>query len=164
MRKDPIVPQWVWTWYLINVFVLIPDWLFIMLRPRSLTGGDLAWLFRIFNVYAEIDQLFKDQSHNIVWCIYALSTIDIILLSFLFATFSSRMHKPSFALLAMCRAVFIATKTAIYLLYSIDHIAPRWLVPVNIMNGQWVFVPALIIWQVSAKLLARIDNPNMKES
>lgn len=159
-----MVPTWVRTWYLINLCVLLPDWLFIMLRPRSLTGGDLGWLFRIFNIYAEVDSLFKDYSNNVTWCIYAVGTIDLFLISFLYTTFNSRMNKTSFAILAVCRAVFVATKTSIYLLYSLEFMSQFWIVPITIMNSTWVWVPAIIIWHVSAKLVTAVKESEVKES
>lgn len=147
------MPSWIRTWYLVNLFVLIPDWMYIMLRPRSLEGGDLAYLFRILNIYARVDKLFSDYKNKFVHYIYLLGTFDIAICFYLWASFQRNAATPAFAIACICREVFVSTKTALYLLYSFDFIAPRWRVPVYLMNSLFVLLPAVIVWQVSRAIL-----------
>lgn len=161
---NTFLPPWIRTWYLINLFILIPDWAFIMLRPRSLEGGDLAWMFPLFHIYARVDALFVLYELKIVKYIYSLGGFDILLCMYLYAMFRANASKPSFAIVAICRAVFTTTKTLLYLMYSFDYIVPAWRIPVYLMNGQWLIVPLCVLWQVSDRLIAALKDPTSKES
>lgn len=145
MTAMQFLPDWVLTWYWANIFILIPDWLFIMLRPHSLSGGKLARFFTIFNIYAKVDLLFAQYKNKIVFYIYILGFFDILLVMFLISGFETRSSDPYFALIALCREVFVFTKTMVYLMYSYDFILPRWRIPVYIMNAQWALIPVLVV-------------------
>lgn len=146
------------------MFILIPDWLFIMLRPRSLAGGDLAWMFPMFNLYAQVDELFVLYELKVVKYIYMLGGFDILFCIYLFASFIANESKPSFAVLAIYRAVFVFTKTLIYLMYSYDYIVPAWRIPVLFINGQFCIFPLLVLWHVSNRLIAAAKDSNSKQA
>lgn len=160
--KQPFVPSWIRIWHIINLFVLIPDWTYIYLRPRSQEGGDLAWLFPIFNIYARFDSLFRD-SDRAVGCIYLISVIDILIIIFLCTSFQLNARKPWYALLVIVRAVFVMCKTLLYVLYSVPFIAPNWRFPILFMNSQWIIVPVIVALAVSRRVVQALDSVLLKE-
>lgn len=121
-------------------------------------------MFPLFNIYARVDALFVQYELKIVKYIYILGGFDILLCMYLYAMFHANTSQPSFALLAICRAVFVSTKTVLYLMYSFDYIVPAWRIPVYIMNVQWFIVPVFVLWQVSDRLIAAVKGSNSKES
>jgi hypothetical protein len=143
------LPNWFQAWYLLNLVVLPFDWLFIVLRPRTLEsrGGDLAYLFPMFQVYARLDYLFDDTDDDLVYYIYhVFQPLSLLIISFL-AFRLRRAASVSVALLCIVEAVCTATKTLLYLLYSWRHIVPVARIPISIMNSSWVLVPMLITYK-----------------
>lgn len=163
LSMPQFVPSWVRTWYLINLLILTPDWTYIKLRPRSQDGGDLAWLFPLFNIYARADSLFRDEDRA-VECIYSISAIDLLIVLFLFVSFRANAQKPWYAILAIVRAVFVATKTLLYGLYSVPYITPKWRLPIFLMNGQWFVVPCIVICIVSHRIVQALDSTTIKKT
>jgi len=153
-----LVPGWARAWYLFNLVICPGDVLFIMMRPRSVKGGDLEWLFTPFNYYCTLDSLFCDESNKIVFYIYLLGLLDVLLNLYLLATFKANIRKPSFALLAVWDGVFVATKTAVYLMYSQDFLLPTAKILVTAMNSMWFFFPLLIAWGASNRMIRAVND------
>lgn len=152
------VPAWLRTWYIVNAFVLTPEWMFMMLRPRSLTGGDLSFLFAVFNLYGTKDSLYLKYDDLAVFYIYVLGGIDIAIVCVLLILFQAHSHRPDFAIACMCREVFVGTKTAIYLLYSLVFIDVEWRVPITLMNAQWCIIPAIATFAIQRRLVAALTH------
>lgn len=151
-----LVPSWLRAWYLLNLLVLPYDWLFIMLRPRSLASGDLAYLFGPINLYAQYDPLFAEPAHKITFYIYVIGAFDLALCAYLFYILTvdtlSR-ERPSTAVLALVRAASIATKTAVYVMYSWEYLA-SYQIAITAMNSTWILVPICVAISVSNRLCA----------
>lgn len=153
MTATRLVPDWLVIWYVVNFLVNGIEWVYMILRPRSAKGGDLAFLFPIFNYYATKDKVYANHHDKTVQFIYALSPVDLIAVAYLLVWFSSCAHQPSFALLCIYREVFVATKTSIYLMYSYQHIVPSWRLFVTIMNGQWIIIPVFVVAIIHKQLV-----------
>lgn len=152
-RIVSFVPHWLQIWYAVNLPILITEWMFIKLRPRSLKGGDLAFLFPIFNYYVAKDTLFANYRDKVVNYIYNLGFIDIIAVIILYLNFNSHSHSPTFALLCVSREVFVATKTMIYIMYSTEYIVPSWRLFLTVLNGQWVLIPIMAVISINSLFL-----------
>lgn len=155
-----LVPNWLRIWYAVNLPVLTVEWFFIKLRPRSLKGGDLAFLFPIFNYYLTKDTLFANYRDKVVDYIYNLGFIDIIAVIFLLLNFNSHTHSATFALLCVCREIFVATKTMLYIMYSTEHIVPSWRLFLTVLNGQWVFIPIVAVFSINNLFLEALAAKN----
>lgn len=152
------VPSWARAWYIANLFILIPDWLFVMLRPRSLTGGDLAHIFSLFNVYARVDTLFAKTDDAALGCIYILSFFDILFVLYICLNFKSSSHHIRFVLLCFCREMFVFTNTLLYLMYSWPFIIPSWQIPVTMLNSQWCIIPIAIVTQLCSRIIVALEK------
>lgn len=151
--EDQFVPNWLLKWYYFNL-ILIPDVLFIQLRPMSLTGGSLGFLFPLFNLYAEKDKLFADVDDSTTKCIYFLGMMDIFLFLYLIYNFSRSKGNVKYSIACLVREVFVATKTALYLMYSYDHIVPSWRLGITVMNSTWVIVPIIVSFAITNRIAA----------
>lgn len=137
-------------WYLVNLIVLPADFLFVVLRPRSLAsaGGDLAYLFPVFQTYAELDYLFADVHDRFLNIVYHIcQPIDLLCIAYLCVN-AREMVSIETAMLCIAEAMFCATKTFIYLCYSWAFIIPVARIPVTIMNSTWAVVPMLLTVKV----------------
>ncbi|KAF8730059.1 hypothetical protein AX14_005753 [Amanita brunnescens Koide BX004] len=47
--------SWITLWFLISTLVVFWDAGYLFLRPRSMKGGDLHWIFEPYGLYQEID-------------------------------------------------------------------------------------------------------------
>lgn len=157
-----LLPDQLRTYYLISLLVLIPDWIYIVLRPRTLEGGDLAPFFKLFNLYAEKDPLFRDTQDRTLKYLYFLGTFDLIFISTLWWSFPDNKSDISFAVYCICREIFVATKTALYVLYSWKFIDRSWRVPIAVMLGLWLYLPLLVVWVIKNHLVHSflvLNNP-----
>ena len=139
------LPQWFRWWYYCNVFILIPDWIFIIFRPHTLTGGSLATYFSLMNLYAKYDTLFADTSDPLLLIIYTIGALDILFVIYASLFFSTSKSHPSFVVMAIVREAALLAKTYIYVAYSWSFILDPWKIPITIMNSTWIVVPLLMI-------------------
>lgn len=153
-----LLPAWVRIWHLVNLLIITPDFLFITLRPHSLTGGRLAFLFPAFNLYATKDALFFDTSDLTTRCIYVVCGLDVLVVFYLVLAGARTRRRPSYALLCMAREVSVATKTAVYLMYSYYFIVPSWRVGTTIMNGTWVWIPLLVCLAIGSRISKALET------
>jgi hypothetical protein len=59
------VPVWIYVWFIVSGLAQLFDFAFLLLRPRSLTGGDLAHLFSLHNeIYLAADPQFADAKNR----------------------------------------------------------------------------------------------------
>lgn len=143
-----LLPDQLRIYYLFNMVVLFPDWFYIVLRPRTLEGGDLQQYFKLFNIYAKKDRLFSDVRDRTLKFLYALGAFDLFFVSAFWWSFSENKSSVSFAIYCISREIFVATKTALYLLYSWKFIDPSWRFPIITMVGVWFYMPLFVAWTI----------------
>lgn len=156
------LPDQLRAYYLFNVIVLFPDWIYIVLRPRTLEGGDLAAFFKLFNLYAKKDRLFRDTQDRTLKFLYYLGTFDLIFVTVFWWSFPDNKSNISFAIYCICREIFVATKTALYLLYSWKFIDPFWRFPIFAMLGLWIYLPLIVVWVIKTHIeqsFSGLHNP-----
>eukprot|EP00955_Chlamydomonas_euryale_P114833 366307-Chlamydomonas_euryale.AAC.1 len=52
-----IAPGWLTPWLVISGVLVVWDAGYVLMRPRSMPGGDLFWLWRPYPLYASVSQL-----------------------------------------------------------------------------------------------------------
>jgi hypothetical protein len=153
-HMDIKLPSWFRQWYLFNLVVLPFDWLFVVLRPRTLEsrGGDLAYLFPIFQVYAKLDTLFDNTDDDLVHYIYFVCQPISLAIIFCLAIRLRRSASVAVALCCIVEGAFTFTKTLLYVLYSWKHIVPSARIPISVMNATWGVVSAWIAYRASIEV------------
>lgn len=152
------LPSWVSSWYIFNLVILIPTYLFLSLRPRSLPGGDLAEYFGIFNFYIRADTLYGKIDDSALHCMYILGLFDTLFVLYICLNLRSSSHNPRFVLACFCRELFLLSKTLFYIMYSWPFIIAPWQIPVSILNGQWCIFPIVIITQICSRFIVALEK------
>eukprot|EP01080_Neovahlkampfia_damariscottae_P010085 gene10085-2507_t len=111
-----MLPKWVLLWFLITIFACAYDSAFLILRPRSLEGGDLFKYFSFYTShYGVADPKYLDMTSGFVFgqCIMNIAEITLALLSFLLHMIGSYKHS---LLLGLISSVMTWSKTVLYFL------------------------------------------------
>ncbi|KAL0945404.1 hypothetical protein HGRIS_000896 [Hohenbuehelia grisea] len=62
-RASPVY-MWISAWFILTAPIMIMDAFYCLLRPRSMTGGDLHWMFPIYELYQEIDHVYGVKAYE----------------------------------------------------------------------------------------------------
>ncbi|KAF8603046.1 hypothetical protein BDV93DRAFT_580658 [Ceratobasidium sp. AG-I] len=49
---------WISVWFFVSAFVIAWDAGYCLMRPRSMSGGDLHWIWKPYALYADIDYIY----------------------------------------------------------------------------------------------------------
>ena len=145
------LPGWLVVWLLIASPVVIIDGLFVVLRPRTMPGGDLNWLYQPYNLYIEVDKRYGDLNDPFVLAQSYLNFVEVAMsLAAVMMHFSKdeRCQPLAFVTLA-----FTLWKTVIYMLqyaefcgggaYHMHNDAFHMVVCFLIPNTLWIVMPSL---------------------
>jgi hypothetical protein len=138
------VPVWIYVWFIVSGLAQLFDFAFLLLRPRSLTGGDLAHLFSLHNeIYLAADPQFADAKNRAAIAQGWINCIELAIALFaLFALSGARR----FGVLAIVSAAGLA-KTVFYFASTdvYDYSSPEFWKGVGAPVAAWVVVPPLVI-------------------
>eukprot|EP01123_Difflugia_compressa_P007801 TRINITY_DN2173_c0_g1_i1.p1 TRINITY_DN2173_c0_g1~~TRINITY_DN2173_c0_g1_i1.p1 ORF type:complete len:170 (-),score=16.99 TRINITY_DN2173_c0_g1_i1:156-665(-) len=145
------LPVWILLWLFISSLVVFWDVSFVLLRPRSMKGGDLFWLYTPYELYIEVDRAYGDLKNTFVISQSYLNILENIL-NFI-AIFTHFLHSPSSPLFALTGLSMTLGKTILYTLMdvvcgfchtkenSINNLILFYIIP----NGMWLLMPFLSI-------------------
>ncbi|KAG7090022.1 hypothetical protein E1B28_011643 [Marasmius oreades] len=54
--------NWISYWFMLTAPLMLWDAAFCFMRPRSMVGGDLHWLWKIYDVYGQVDRVYGVQA------------------------------------------------------------------------------------------------------
>lgn len=153
------VPTWIWLWFVLSGSAQLFDFAFVLLRPRSLTGGDLAHWFSLHNqIYVPADPQFAD-GHN--RAALAQGYINCIELSIALFALIAQSGARRFGVLAIVSAMGLA-KTVFYFASTdvYDYSSAAFWTGVGAPVAPWVVVPPLVM----RTCLNRIDALTLTSS
>ncbi|KAF9546511.1 hypothetical protein CPC08DRAFT_376352 [Agrocybe pediades] len=55
---------WISLWFLITAPIILWDAGYVLMRPRSMEGGDLRWFWRGFDRYERIDKVYSVKGYH----------------------------------------------------------------------------------------------------
>ena len=154
-------PKWVIAWLVLgNLLAFTDNFVFLLLRPRTLPGGDLSFLWPHMQAYVEIDHSFGDINNPFIW---AQSLITVVEIGFgvtaLMANLKSRFKLSylfgfGYGLLSSFHVGLIFLVEIISGFAYLGHnptsvIAGAYFLP----NSFWIVVPLLISVHCGRKLL-----------
>ncbi|CAE6507255.1 unnamed protein product [Rhizoctonia solani] len=58
MEKGLKNRTWISAWYVVSAFIIAWDVSYCFLRPRSMVGGDLHWIWKPYALYAQVDHVY----------------------------------------------------------------------------------------------------------
>jgi len=117
-----LVPPWVGYWLLFSALVSLQEAAFLYLRPRSLRGGSLAYLFPHYSVYVELDGLFADPVDRTLRLLSAASLVEVpvqLLVAVYAMPASAGLPAATLGLSVLAATV---VKTGLFLAYDWPHV------------------------------------------
>ena len=143
-----------------NLLAFTDNFVFLLLRPQTLPGGDLSFLWPHMQAYVEIDHSFRDLHNPFIWAQSLMTPIEIGFgLSALVANLKSRFKLSyllgfGYGLLSSFHVglIFLVEITSgfSYLGHnSASVIAGAYFLP----NSFWIVIPLLISLHCARKLL-----------
>ncbi|KAL7423532.1 uroporphyrin-III C-methyltransferase [Cryptotrichosporon argae] len=154
-------PVWVSYWFALSTVVVIWDACYCFFRPRSLVGGDLAWIWAPYNMvpYGLVDYLYgqhaldaNDGFTNAQALLNIVESAGNVAFLALQHAAVFRRYRPVAPLVGFAVAVMTTSKTVLYFLQEyfcgwcmVGHNDARtfWLVWV-VPNGTWIVVPFVV--------------------
>ncbi|KZT25890.1 hypothetical protein NEOLEDRAFT_1064358 [Neolentinus lepideus HHB14362 ss-1] len=155
----PKIHTWISLWFLLTTPVIFWDASYCFMRPRSMKGGDLHWIWKPYEIYQEVDYVYGvkalqegDGFPNAQSFLNVVETLFNILYIYLVHLSPS----PTAPLIGFASATMTLSKTALYWLQeyycagcSVGHnnlidLIVYWVIP----NGLWLVFPSLIVYQL----------------
>jgi len=154
---------WISLWFLITAPVVAWDAGYCFMRPRSMPGGDLHWIWKPYGIYMNIDYIYGLPAlleRNGFTNAQAMMNVVETLLNILYLYLAHVAKWPPAPIIGFASAALTLGKTALYWLQEyycgycdIGHNAfwdliLLWVIP----NGLWLVVPTLIVLQLGKDL------------
>ncbi|WVQ84840.1 uroporphyrinogen-III C-methyltransferase [Cryptococcus sp. DSM 104549] len=153
-------PAWVSYWMVFSSLIVTWDVGYCFFRPRSFTGGDLAWIWAPYNMvpYSNVDYLYgwpALESGDGFTNAQALLNVSEILLALLYVylRYSGKSgYRPAAPLVGFAGALMTCSKTVLYFLQewfcgwcNTGHNSAWnfWMVWVA-TNGTWILMPGVV--------------------
>ncbi|KAI0075607.1 hypothetical protein K474DRAFT_1664045 [Panus rudis PR-1116 ss-1] len=167
---------WVSLWFLVTIPVIFWDAGYCFMRPRSMVGGDLHWIWKPYALYQDIDYVYGipalqrgDGFTN------AQSLLNLVenFMNIFYLYLAHVAQSPVAPLLGFASVTMTLSKTVLYWAQeyycggcSVGHndlktLIVYWVIP----NGLWLVVPSLILtqfWKDIAGVLRTVDAQSKK--
>ncbi|KAH3839005.1 uncharacterized protein LOC127879452 isoform X2 [Dreissena polymorpha] len=147
------MPMWMVIWFYATAIICTIDASFIVLRPHTLPGGSLHYLFFFYKYYIHTDQRYNDVSDSYVYTQSLMNYAEVLLniVTLFYHYRKSNLTKP----LAFTVSVMTFWKTVLYIAmfyelaggkdYRIGNTLLEEMLLVLIPNGIWLLLPGMCI-------------------
>ncbi|KAK7691463.1 hypothetical protein QCA50_004862 [Cerrena zonata] len=154
-------------WFLLTIPIIFWDAGYCFMRPRSMRGGDLHWIWKPYELYQEIDLVYGVKAlENGDGFTNAQSLLNIVenFMNIGYLYLAHVSGSPAAPLLGFASAVMTLSKTVLYWAQefycggcAVGHndlqtLIIYWIIP----NGLWLIVPSFIISRLSKDILASL--------
>jgi len=155
--------SWISLWFLLTVPIIAWDVGYCMMRPRSMKGGDLHWIWKPYALYQEVDYVYGMPSFlSGDGFTNAQSLLNIIetLTNIVYLYLAHIAQWPAAPIIGFGAALMTLSKTILYWAQeyycgfcAVGHnklwdLVFLWIVP----NGLWIVVPTFIVLQLGKDL------------
>ncbi|KAL4263219.1 EXPERA domain-containing protein [Pleurotus pulmonarius] len=146
---------WISLWFLLTAPVIFWDVGYCFMRPRSMKGGDLHWIWSPYALYQEVDYIYGVkalQEGNGFTLAQSLLNIVETLMNLVYLYLAHVQHSPAAIVIGFAAVVMTLSKTVLYWAQeyycgfcAVGHNSMRdlivlWVIP----NGLWIVFPAII--------------------
>ncbi|KAH7890236.1 hypothetical protein F5I97DRAFT_625 [Phlebopus sp. FC_14] len=169
---------WITLWFLLTTPVILWDAGYCFMRPRSMRGGDLHWIWKPYALYQEVDYVYgiKALEENDGFT-NAQSLLNIIetSLNLAYVYLAHVCHWPPAPVIGFAAATMTLSKTVLYWAQeyycggcAIGHngwkdLVLLWVIP----NGLWIVVPSFIVYRLGrdlASTLVAFEKSSVKKA
>ncbi|KAH6904253.1 hypothetical protein BKA70DRAFT_541658 [Coprinopsis sp. MPI-PUGE-AT-0042] len=153
--------SWITLWFVASLPVILWDASYCFMRPRSMTGGDLHFLWKPYELWEEVDHVYGWPSFNRGdGFTNAQSLMNLIeTVGNLYYVYLQRNGEPTAPLVGFTAASLTLAKTVLYWAQeyycdycAIGHNSVDKLALWAVLNGLWIVVPAVIVYQLGGDL------------
>ncbi|KAF8153995.1 hypothetical protein B0H34DRAFT_719956 [Crassisporium funariophilum] len=154
---------WISLWFLLTVPVIAWDVGYCFMRPRSMKGGDLHWIWKPYELYQEVDYIYGMPSllsgNGFTNAQSLLNVIETLMnITYLYLAHIAKW--PPATIVGFGAALMTLSKTVLYWAQeyycgfcAVGHNSAKdlfflWIIP----NGLWIVVPIFIVWQFGKDL------------
>ncbi|KAK2462822.1 hypothetical protein APHAL10511_005213 [Amanita phalloides] len=160
---------WISLWFLITAPVIFWDIGYCLMRPRSMRGGDLHWIWKPYSLYQEIDYVYglpSFQDGDGFTNAQSIMNIVETLMNLAYVYLAHVSDWPGAPLIGFTSAVMTLAKTVLYWAQeyfcdfcavghnSLEDLILYWIIP----NGLWIVVPTLIVNRLGQDLVKALFN------
>lgn len=160
---------WISLWFLLTAPVILWDAFYCFMRPRSMTGGDLHWIWEPYGLYQEVDHVYGVESlQRNDGFPNAQSFMNIIetLLNFTYLYFTHVSGATVAPLIGFAAATMTLSKTVLYWAQEFycgwcatghndfKTLLVFWILP----NGLWIVFPSLIVYTLGKDIAATLGT------
>jgi hypothetical protein len=159
----PRLPRWITVWFALSLPLIAWDVSFVLLRPLSMPGGRLAFLWGPYAKYITVDLSYGDLHNPFVRAQALMSVAELVLALFALWLAHGTKRRALGTLLVFTTASLTCAKTL--LIFTIEavsglaHIGHNSLSDMTwlyfVPNGMWIVVPLLVARWTGKALLAR---------
>ncbi|KAJ8502933.1 hypothetical protein ONZ45_g11294 [Pleurotus djamor] len=159
---------WISLWFLITAPIILWDAGFCFMRPRSMKGGDLHWLWSPYAIYQEVDLLYSVQAleeGNGFTSAQALLNVIETLMNLMYLYMVHVKASPAGYLVGFAAIAMTLSKTILYWAQeyycgfcaighnSFKDLLMYWILP----GGAWMIVPAMIAVRLGKDIVGQLD-------
>ncbi|KAI0321145.1 hypothetical protein OF83DRAFT_1161946 [Amylostereum chailletii] len=156
--------SWISLWFLVTTPVIIWDASYCFLRPRSMVGGDLHWIWKPYEIYQNIDYVYGlpafERGDGFTNAQSFLNIVETVM-NVLYLYLAHVVEWPAASVIGFASVVMTLSKTVLYWLQeyfcggcAVGHNSPYdlvvyWIIP----NGLWLVVPSFITYTLGRELI-----------
>jgi len=156
-------------WFILTTPVILWDAGYCLMRPRSMKGGDLHWIWKPYALYQEVDYVYGVRAlENNEGFTSAQSLLNLIetALNVYYVYLANVLGSPAAPVVGFAAVVMTFSKTVLYWAQeyfcgwcSIGHnnmadLLLMWILP----NGLWILFPGLIMWKFGKDIGAALHT------
>ncbi|KAJ3731445.1 hypothetical protein DFJ43DRAFT_1078735 [Lentinula guzmanii] len=159
--------NWISLWFLLTTPIILWDVGYCFMRPRSMIGGDLHWIWEPYGIYQNVDLLYGipalEEGNGFTNAQSLMNIFETILnLTYLYLAHISSW--PPATLIGFGSASLTLSKTILYWAQEyfcgycavgqndMKSLIVYWIIP----NGLWLLFPSLIIYTLGKDLCAQL--------
>ncbi|KAH7107997.1 hypothetical protein BKA62DRAFT_2538 [Auriculariales sp. MPI-PUGE-AT-0066] len=159
---------WVTAWFVLTAPVIFWDAGYCLMRPRSMRGGDLHWIWKPYSLYQDVDLVYglkALEDNNGFTSSQAFMNIVETLLNLYYVYgvhFSPNAAAP---VIGLCAATMTLSKTVLYWgneyfcsYCAVGHnnlydLIVLWIIP----NGIWLVFPTFVILRLARQITQQLS-------
>jgi len=150
-------------WFLISIPVVLYDLTYVLLRPRSMPGGDLSWFWEPYILYCKHDGRYKDVTNDWVLAQSWGNIVEVVIALFALLLLKNKKQR---ALVLFSVALMTFWKTVLYFVVEIcsDYKYTKQSTPYEFLtmfflpSFVWILGPVYVMYATGSELLSSSHN------
>ena len=154
------IERWALVWLVLSTLIIEWDISFLLLRPWSLPGESLGFLWAPYTTYLSVDLSYGDLDDSFVMAHAMMSALEVLIAVLALMLYASKRYRVATLLVFSTSLLTCAKTLLILLLECVSGFAHTghtpldvWLSVYFLPNIVWVVMPALVVAHTARVLL-----------